>query len=336
MKYFFTFVLLLSILTSCINPAKEQQPEARFFSSQIDLPLDTTISRIAYLNNHLLLLMNNGRIAVLDSAYKRVSTIEEQLSSVKASWLFSYNDSLFAGNSDQYYYLNSNLEAVKMKRKGVIYGEIFFEDSSYRVYGCCVGEFGGSIFFLDKKTNRTYSYFATCPRQVLRFGNEYVVCNNLAHLGDHMSFLFIKDPRTLYEITDEKLKNHCNWYMTIDSLQDYWLKSKVGDVRVYDSYDAMSLVTFPYKDSLYSVLAEPKATVLAVHRSDTTITVDTLLNRRIAFHEMQVIEAGEKKICLYALTEGSPFAAYQTRGNYTGLIVVKGNRVDFLRTVSSR
>jgi hypothetical protein len=336
MKSCSVFILLISALISCTSTTKEKKHEDRFFTRQIELPLDTTISRIAYMNNHFLLLMDNGRIAVLDSAYNRISMIEEQLSSVKASWLFSYNDSLFIGSSDQYYYLNSNLEAVKIKRKGLIYGEIFFEDSSYRVYGCCVGEFGGSIFFLDKRSNRTYSYFATCPRQVLRFGNEYVVCNNLAHLSDHMSFLFIKNPRTLYEITDEKLKNHCNRYATIDSLQDYWLKSKIGDVRVYDSYDAMSLVTFPYRDSLYSVLAEPKATVLAVHRNDTTITVDTLLNRRIAFHEMQVVEAGERKICLYTLTDGSSFAAYQTRGNYTGLIVVDGNRIDFLRPISSK
>jgi hypothetical protein len=211
-----------------------------------------------------------------------------------------------------------------------MFGEVLFEDSTYLVYGCCAGEFGGSVFFLNKLTDKTYSYFATCPNQVVRFGKDYVVCNNLAHLTDHMSFLLVKDPTTLYEITDNKLKNHCNWYVTIDSLKEYWQISKVGAVRFSELYEAMSLITFPFLDSLYSIISVPKATLLVVHRGDTTITKDTIFNKKISFHETQVIEAGNKKVCLYKLTEGSPFAAYFTRGNNTGLIVVVGNRIDFL------
>jgi len=326
-----TAIILLLMVLSCSSPSgKKQSPENKFAVRELDLPVDTTVRSIEYLNGHLLLLQENGKLAVLNNEYKRESEIEKKLSTIKANWLFKYHDTVFAGNKDHYYYLNSAVDAIPYKSKRRTYGDVFLEDSNYLVYGCCMGEFGGAIFFQDKKTDRTYSYFATCPSQVLRFGEQYVVCNNLAHMGSHMSFLFVKDPRKLYEITDEKLKNHCNWYVTVDSLQDYWLKSKVGDVRVYEDWEAMSLVTFPYKDSLYSVLARPGATVLSVHRGDATMTVDTLLKERIAFHHMQVIDAGDKKVSLYKLSGGSPFAAYPTRGNHTGLIVVEGNRIDFL------
>src|SRR6218665_95572 len=330
MKFLMAIIFLLVVLFSCSPSGTKQSLENKFEVRELDLPVDTTVQSIEYLNGHLLLLQENGKLAVLDSEYKREPEIEKKLSTIKTDWLFKYHDTVFAGNKDHYYYLNSAVDAIPYKSKRRTYGDVFLEDSNYLVYGCCVGEFGGAIFFMDKKADRTYSYFATCPSQVLRFGEQYVVCNNLAHMSSHMSFLFVKDPRKLYEITDEKLKNHCNWYMTVDSLKEYWLKSNVGDVRVYDDFEVMSLVTFPYRDSLYSVLAKPDATVLSVHRGDTMITVDTLLKDRIAFHHVQIIDSANKKVSLYQLSGGSPFAAYQTSGNHTGLIVVEGNRIDFL------
>ncbi|PZR25911.1 MAG: hypothetical protein DI535_16525 [Citrobacter freundii] len=330
MKLLSASIFLLIALTSCRPAGTRQRLENHFAVRRLYLPVDTTVQSIAYLNGHLLLLQENGKLSVLNDEYKREAAIEKSLSNVKAEWLFTYHDTVFAGNKDHYYYLNPDIEAIPYKANRTTYGDVFLEDSNFLVHGCCVGEFGGAIFFRDKKTERTFSYFATCPSQVLQFGEQYVVCNNLAHMGDHMSFLFVKDPRTLYEISGEKLKNHCNWYVSVDSLRNYWLKSNVGDVRVYDDFNAMSLVTFPYRDSLYSVLTRPKATILSVHRGDTTITVDTLLRERIPFHQVQVIEAGNKKVSVYKLTGGSPFVAYRTRGNHTGLIVVEGDRIDFL------
>jgi len=291
---------------------------------------DTTISSIAYLNGYLLLLQDNGKFIVMDTSYKRVDSLEARFLPLNYSFLIRYHDTLFVGTKDKVYYLDNDFSQVVYNVKQRRYGEVLFEDSAYLIYGCCAGEWGGSIFFFNKQTKKTFSYFATCANQVLRFGHSYVVCNNLAHLSEHMSFLVVNDPTTLYEITDEEQKYNCNWYTTVDSLKNYWQVSKKGAVRFYEAYNAMSYISFPFRDSLYSILSVPKATVLAVHRGDTTIIRDTLMDKRIPFHETKVIEAENKKVCLYRLTEGSPVAAYWTRGNNTGMIVVCGNRIDFI------
>jgi hypothetical protein len=336
MRKLLIIVFLFTVFASCSGLGERHISHATFTKRLITLPTDTTVRSVAYLDGCLLLLQDDGKLVALDTAYRRIENVEKKLARVKGTFLVAYNDTLFVGSKNKTFYLKSDFTLVEYKVKRRMYGNVLLQDSAYLIYGCCVGEFGGSVFFLNKQTGKTYSYFATCPSQVLRFGKEYVVSNNLAHLSDHMSFLVVKDPTTLYEITDEKLKNYCNWYTTVDSLKDYWQVSKKGNVRFYDAYDAMSLVTFPFADSLYSVLSVPKATVLAVHRGDTTITTDTLFDRKIAFHETQVIEAGKRKVCLFRLTEGSPVAAYWTRGNNTGLIVVEENRIDFLERLTSK
>jgi hypothetical protein len=330
MRDFPIIFFLLTILASCSGRPEKNNAHVVFSKRDFPLPTDTTIRSIAYLNGYLILLQDDGKLIALDSAYRRMKNIEEKLASLKGAFLARYNDTLFVGNKNKAFYLKPDFSLVDYSTKRSMYGDVLLEDSAYLIYGCCAGEFGGSVFFLNKQTGKTYSYFATCPSQVLRYGKEYVVCNNLAHRSNHMSFLAVKDPTSLFEITDEKLKNHCNWYATIDSLKDYTQVSKKGSVRFYDAYDAMSLVSFAYEDSLYSILSVPKATVVAIHRGDTTIAIDTLLARKIPFHQTQVIQAGKKIVCLYRLTEGSPVAAYWTRGNNTGLIVVGENKIDFL------
>jgi hypothetical protein len=330
MRHILIILFLLPGLTSCWTQAETHRESISFSTRHLNLPVDTTIRSIAYQKENLLLLQDNGTFVVLDNNYRRVKDIEQKLSFLNAIFLNRYHDTIFVGSKDKFYYLDNEFSPIGYKVVQRTYGEVFLEDSAYLIYGCCAGEWGGSIFFQSKKTGKTYSYFATCPTQVLCFGKDYVVCNNLAHLSESMSFLVVKDPTTLYEIKDEKLKNHCNWYTEIDSLKGYWEVSKVGAVRFYDAYRAMSLITFPFKDSLFSILSTAKTTTIAIHRGDTTVTIDTLLKRKIFFHETQVIEAGNRKICLYKLTGGSPVAAYSILGNNTGLVIVDGNKIDFL------
>lgn len=250
------------VLESCLSHGEKNAAEANFSTRHVSLPTDTTIRAIAYLNGYLLLLQDNGKVVALDTAYKRVEFVEKKLASIKGTFLRRYNDTAFVGNNDKIFYLKADFTPLGYRSERGMYGDVLLEDSAYLIYGCCAGEWGGSVFFRNKQTEKTYSYFATCPGQVLRFGKEYVVCNNLAHMADHMSFLVVTDPTTLYEITDERLKNYCNWYTAIDSLKDYWQVSKKGSVRFYDAYDAMSFITFPFGDSLYSILSLTNATVL--------------------------------------------------------------------------
>jgi len=328
-----TLIIFISIfiLTSCKNQGDKHNSQVKFTIRQLLLKSDTTINSIAFLNDRIICLQDNGKIILFDTSYNRQDSLENKLNIYKTSYLFTLHGTVFIGTKNKTYFIDKTFEVIEFKRKERIYGEYFYEDSLYYDYGCCAGEWGGSVFFLNKNTKKTYSYFATCASQVLRFKNEYVVCNNLAHLGKSMSFLFVQQPTKLYQLTEENLKNQCNWYTTVDSIKNYWEKSKIGDVRFYrGAYGSMSLVTFPVRDSLYSIICNDSSTFIAVHKGDTTLSRQVILNKPISFHQSQVIKAGHKQICLYNLTNGSPFAAYTTTGNNSGLIVIDNTRIDIL------
>ena len=318
-------------MTSCKNQGDKDNSQVKFTTRLLLLKSDTTINSIAFFDNKIICLQDNDKFFVLDTNYNRLHTLENKLNIYKSNNLFTLHDTVFIGAKNRTYFIDNDFQLKEFKRKERVYGNYLYEDSLYYVYGCCAGEWGGSVFFLNKSTNKTYSYFATCASQVLKFKDNYVVCNNLAHMGRSMSFLFIPQPTNLYELTDEKLKNNCNWYTTIDSLKNYWEQSPVGDVKFYrGAYGSMSLVTFPIKDSLYSIICNDTLTYIAVQRDDTTLYRQTILNKTISFHQTQVISAGHKQICLYNLTGGSPFAAYTTLGNNSGLLIIDSNRIDIL------
>ncbi|MBL7884081.1 MAG: hypothetical protein JNL69_08425, partial [Bacteroidia bacterium] len=261
----------------------------------------------------------------------RQDLIEPNLNKQKIDFLFSYHDSVIVVTKNKTFFIDNSFNLQEVKRKERMYGDGPYEDSLYHVYACCAGEFGGSVFFLNKKSNKTYSYFATCATQILKFKDQYVVCNNLGHLSGSMSFLFVPDPTKLYELTDENQKNHCNWYVEVDSLKNYWKKSPKGGVNFYSgAYSTMSLISFIVSDSLYSFLTNDSTTFIAVHKGDTTYERHRILSKPIRFHQTQIIKAGNKLISLYQLTGGSPIEAYFTRGNNSGLIIIDKNKIDIL------
>jgi hypothetical protein len=338
MKYLNNFIIAIIIFGGLANCNNQKEKGVDFNTRIIKLVSDTTIQQIAYLNNFLLCLQDNGKIIVLDTAYKRQTHLEEKLNNVTYSYLATLNDTVFVGKEKKIYFLDTNFNQTQLDRlwlktpKPYETKDFLYQDSLYYVSGCCAGEWGGSVFFFNKKTERVYSYPATCPAQVLRFKNEYIVCNYLEHIGLSMSFLAIKNPDKIYELKEDSLKNFCNWHITVDSIKEgYWNKKSDDNVRYYKSYDVMPLGTFSYQDSLYSILYTDSSTVLAVHRKDTVLTREILLDKPLRFHQSTKYPLKNKTVFLYRLTEGSAFAAYMRRGNQTGLVIIEGNMITILK-----
>jgi hypothetical protein len=73
----------------------------------------------------------------------------------------------------------------------------FFHDSTYNVFRTCNGEFGGTIYFQNKRTKDAYEACATCPIVVNKISNEYYVTNYLGHMIGFASVIKVKDPAQL-------------------------------------------------------------------------------------------------------------------------------------------
>ena len=278
-------------------------------------------------------LLDNGRIIALDAEYKRLGQLERLVNKRTFQYMFSVGDTLFVANDQFVFYLDTASILHKYSFVQTRYGAQLYEDSSYFVYACCAGEFGGSVFFQNKKNGKIYSYYATCASQVLRFQGEYVVCNNLAHLSGSSDFLFVPDPAALFMLTDAKQQRHCNWYAEVDSLKVDWDKRPKKGTRSYEGpYATMSLMSFVVGDSLYSLMSSDNSTFIAVHRPDTIVRRQVVLGENLVFHYTDVVQTGAKYVCLYQQSGGDPFQAISDPGQSSGLIVVDSNRVDILRS----
>jgi hypothetical protein len=92
-----------------------------------------------------------------------------------------------------------------------------FKDSVYNVYSVCNGEFGGTIYFQNKKTKKSYEAASTCPIVVNKIDNQYYVTNSTSILKiqtpeklansnlnfkTHQGSQFTKGVETLFETLD--------------------------------------------------------------------------------------------------------------------------------------
>lgn len=83
----------------------------------------------------------------------------------------------------------------------------FYEDEFYDIYTTCNGEWGGTIYFKNKKTNESYEASSTCPIVINKIDSQYYVTNYMGHMMGFASVLKIQDPSKL-EISDLKFDRH--------------------------------------------------------------------------------------------------------------------------------
>jgi len=192
-------------------------------------------------------------------------------------------------------------------------------------------KWGGSVFFLNKKTNKVYSYPSTDVQQVLKFKDNYIVSNSSRGFS---GFLSISDPTKLFELKEEIQKTYCNWYVTVDSLKHKkWagISLQRGVKSYVDTFGVKTLTTFPFNNELYSIYSTDSATILAKHKDFKLVTVDTLLKKSIIFYEASTHLANNFFITAY---RASWYVGYgndkQLNHKNSGLIFMQGNTIRFL------
>jgi len=125
-----------------------------------------------------------------------------------------------------------------------------YEDEQFNVYSTCRGEWGGTVFFQDKKTNQLYEGSSTCPIVVNKIGKEYYVTNYMGHMMGFASVNKIADPRKL-----EK----SNWNFK----RRFGSEKMKGIEKVLDTMDFYIPTSFVVKDKLVHIYSDKKGTYIA-------------------------------------------------------------------------
>lgn len=95
-----------------------------------------------------------------------------------------------------------------------------FTDENFVLSSCCVGEWGGAVFF-KHRNGKINSFESTCVVDIDTFQNDYYIFNYLGHLRGNSGILKVGDVNALKEIDPDTSEFWCNWYYSDFTTNDY-------------------------------------------------------------------------------------------------------------------
>lgn len=311
------------------------------------LKVDTNIQRTQYHNGYYLLKLTNNKFAVLDTNFVQHKEIEQRLANTEATSFYKKGDSTILALeardlSVQEFQLTDNftlkpLISVTSSEKPDFYGEVFLEDSTYEIYGCCAGEFGGSLFFYNKHNKRLYFYNSTCVYQVVYYNNAYYVFDDL-YTYDYTR---ISDPEKLIELKYKDRLFSCNWWTQVDSLNEYEKSKDQKPDELFEykpNLKVYLLNSFVFNDTLFTIMSTDSATYLAMHQGDTLKKVQKLLDKNIWFHHTDYYDDGGRRIIsFYANSRQWNAETKQvTDKANSGFVIIQGRKIDIAEYPAKR
>lgn len=220
-----------------------------------------------------------------------------------------------------------------------------YDNNSYIVYGDCLGEYGGTVYFYDRKTNETYfAVTNSCPKNVVEiFGGYKVLSYSNRGSDGHAELILIKDPREL-RILNETIQEELNTrgQITLEDLNSMSIhnerrdkknnqentESKENDsvthpIKIFDYYSHFHFPTtfnLSKKDYYLANYYEDKC-FLATLNNDTISVIEPLLNNML---NTSVIATTQYNNNLVLLNLASWLIG---KGKETGLILIKDEEI---------
>ena len=160
----------------------------------------------------------------------------------------------------------------------------FFEDSNYIFRRSCSGEWGGSLFIIDKLTGKKYECAATCPVIVNRFKGSYYLTTTLAHGCSFSEIIKISDPTALKEVVPV-IKKRNNKKQKVRPISEKESHSVKGTTSLMDTTFILTVASFVYNDALYHITTDHKTTYVSEIQNNELINIQTVDNKSIWCYE---------------------------------------------------
>ncbi len=174
-------------------------------------------------------------------------------------------------------------------KKHIYPGDLIFQDDEYFISNTCSGEWGGTIYFANKKTSKIYESECTCAVNVIKGPNNYNVTASLSHMGGSATVFNVNDPKML------KLHLKRKPRQLLDSLKSAGFatsesNSTIGIEKLVDTVGATLAGSFRFKNSLlYLVENRPML-------SPPSFWIDSIQNKKLVpirnLNEFGIVETG--------------------------------------------
>ena len=161
--------------------------------------------------NSLVSLFENGKFACFKlENFERDTNLESKLNTkaFKYHWIINNQLGGLSGNS---IYIWNDSKWIKSKDNFPLrHQPKMFEDDEFIVYGDCHGEWGGTVYFYEKLTSKTFFTESTCTNSVIKSKNGYEVLAQLGHGSGSTEIKVVKDPRKLTFIKPNQINKTVN------------------------------------------------------------------------------------------------------------------------------
>lgn len=194
----------------------------------------------------------------------------------------------------------------------------FFQDENYYVRKTCSGEWGGSIWFKNKKTGIEYSCSATCPVVINKIGDKYILTNTLAHMCGSSEVVEIEHPDSMdvFKMPPPRAKKRKMEYRYVGDNES---KSTKGTNQLVDTICAMIHISFPFNGQLYHIVSDSKKLYLSQIKDNKLVTIDTVFCGLENFYKK-----GDGILYTYSTEE------FKTRDNHYVVLYENSGLVGFL------
>ncbi len=334
MKY---FTFLFFVLLSCSEKEELFIPE-KFEIEKLEVEMPYQVRDLIKYENGYICRFDSYRdtaftIGVLNQDFTLNRIKSKRLNQEKNQWfsaIWTSGDTLYGivggwrgyskmyWNKDKWIFVESGYE-TKKNYQSIELNYPIYEDNDFIVSSCCRGEFGGAIYFRDKKTGKTYSCRATCLNSIQKLNGSFYVTSSLPHASGFATIIKIDNPRKLFEIKNKSQLVDCGWYdIYPEDSKDNEIKHPVGYDKGYetllDTMDIHVLGAFSYKNHIYHIYSDDRNTYLSYITNKKLKIIDTLINK-VSWH-------GE----LRDLKHNSNVFPIRRR-DLNGVIMIRGNKI---------
>lgn len=274
---------------------------------QFHFSADTSIESVTLLNDRFYCLTSDSILFIIDTLNNKKIITKLNKSGIR---LLSLNDSLFAQTrfGDSLFWFNGSYLLFIRKLKNDI---PFFEDDDFIVTKSCSGEWGGSVYFDDKKNKKKYECEATCPVIVNKINRKYLITASLAHLEGSTEVLEINDPTLLLEYNRDNLKGKKVIY--VGEAESHSTK---GTKKLVDSVGVFTTTSFIYENKDYYIVTNFKKTYLCYIKDKVFVPIAKISDK--SFWSYQTFNYTNQTSGLISV-----FTNYDT----SGFLWIKGNQI---------
>jgi hypothetical protein len=186
----------------------------------------------------------------------------------------------------------------------------YYQDEEFKILGECRGEFGGSLFFIDKENpGNAYYLSCTCPAMVEKRGPHFYVTETLSHGVGHGRIVKIAEPRDLMLFNFDRLA--LTWNRAMGNPDGYEELSNQGQI-VVDTVDYTFSLFYQFGADEYLIYSDNNTTYLGRVYESKIEPLDTLMKMRSTRQPDSVPGEFSNGIYHYKYSSGDIFVKQDT------------------------